>query len=232
MTSRACRRTFEFPSSEEREVFIFALQVLAWHQLDVTPSTSEITVFVGSWNVGNAPPQQSLFDWIPSSECDVYAIGAQECTYATRDGFESCEVDWFETVAKHVGPEHEVLCQTSLLEMRLVVFVRRSLRCAVSRLQVCNIGFEPARECWSAYLLCHCSSVARARDPRKRQTRAASVRNCVCIFVSLSCIHVPSSDTVFQCSCEFSAVWHSSLFRFRTSRGASGQHTGPQPQHV
>lgn len=38
-----------------------------------------LSIWTGTWNVGNAPMPDDLTDWMPTGQHDVYAVGAQEC---------------------------------------------------------------------------------------------------------------------------------------------------------
>jgi Endonuclease/Exonuclease/phosphatase family 2/C2 domain len=40
-----------------------------------------ISLFVGSWNVGNTQPSEDLSSWIPPNAHDIYVFGGQESTY-------------------------------------------------------------------------------------------------------------------------------------------------------
>eukprot|EP01137_Pigoraptor_chileana_P011376 Opistho-2@62135 len=120
----------------------------------------KLSVFVGTWNVGNAPPPADLSPWIPRDACDIYAIGVQECQYEQRPPYESCEDDWFSTIRSHLGGDYEPLECFSITpmtvdtyknpedfmkavesgkarsgEIRLGVFVRRSIAHKVSATQ-------------------------------------------------------------------------------------------------
>jgi hypothetical protein len=71
----------EFPSTSARERFVG--HVLALQHLDKGVKVFEdLSVFVGTWNVGDKSPPKNLADlthWLgPAGEHDVYAIGFQE----------------------------------------------------------------------------------------------------------------------------------------------------------
>jgi len=73
-----------------------------------------MTVFTGTWNLGNAAPSAELA-WIPKGMYDIYAIGVQECIYAKRPGFVDCEQDWFLSVHHAVGmKDYECLAEQTL----------------------------------------------------------------------------------------------------------------------
>jgi len=60
-----------------------------------------ISVWVGTWNVGNNVPPEDLSPWIPPEGHDIYVIGAQECNYKTREDMGSCNFDWGATLIRH-----------------------------------------------------------------------------------------------------------------------------------
>lgn len=88
-------------------------------------STEDVHIFVGSWNMGNAPPPSNLGDWIPPRVYDIYAIGVQECNYTPRSGYSSCEEDWVVTVQNHLGEGYVKISSESLLSIRLCVFCKK-----------------------------------------------------------------------------------------------------------
>ncbi|KNC49184.1 inositol 5-phosphatase [Thecamonas trahens ATCC 50062] len=88
-----------------------------------------LSVWVGSWNMGNAPPPDSLGDYLPTGEHDMYAFCVQECKYVPLDAHGKkipCETrdHWYDYVQEALGPGYVVLCKHSLWEIRLVVAVR------------------------------------------------------------------------------------------------------------
>jgi len=86
-----------------------------------------LDVFIGTWNVGNAPPPPDLSPWIPKDEkYSLYVIGTQECKYKFREPYDSCADDWKGTLVTHFGPSYCVLKQRSLGQMRIIVFCKRA----------------------------------------------------------------------------------------------------------
>jgi Endonuclease/Exonuclease/phosphatase family 2/C2 domain len=86
-----------------------------------------ISLFVGTWNVGNAAPQDDLNDWLKPNEYDVYVIGSQECEYKARSPHSSCKDDWVAHLTKHMGENYQLVKYNALWEMRLVIFCRKSI---------------------------------------------------------------------------------------------------------
>jgi hypothetical protein len=82
-----------------------------------------VEVFVGTWNMGNAPPQKCLSPWLqPEANYDLYAISAQEV---------NSETDLFKLV--------QVPCACACAVVRV-----RSLVCGGTR--VCAIGEDVVSE--------------------------------------------------------------------------------------
>mmetsp|Transcript_24156 Transcript_24156/g.47501 ORF Transcript_24156/g.47501 Transcript_24156/m.47501 type:complete len:659 (+) Transcript_24156:84-2060(+) len=86
-----------------------------------------ISIFVGTWNVGNSVPQQNLETWLPPSSAKhaIVAIGAQECSYTPKSSrYPTCASDWEALLCSHL--RRFVICKSVALgEMRLIVFVRK-----------------------------------------------------------------------------------------------------------
>ncbi|KAL6076224.1 putative Inositol/phosphatidylinositol phosphatase [Balamuthia mandrillaris] len=116
---------FLFLSKEHRERFY----EVSWHvrkNEDEVVDKGEITLFVGTWNLGNAPPPQSLSAWIKPDAYDLYVIAAQECEYnLNHSAHSNCEADWFHTLQQHLGEDYVTVASQSLMAMRLTVLVRR-----------------------------------------------------------------------------------------------------------
>jgi endonuclease/exonuclease/phosphatase family metal-dependent hydrolase len=99
---------------------------------------ASLKIFTGTWNVGDRPPPyQTLKDWFFGGSIsassgdlpyDIVAVGAQECSYKPRVGYESCEKDWAAAVSEAVGADFELVSATSLRDsIRLLLFVRKRL---------------------------------------------------------------------------------------------------------
>uniref|UniRef100_A0A7S3YSM1 C2 domain-containing protein n=1 Tax=Lotharella globosa TaxID=91324 RepID=A0A7S3YSM1_9EUKA len=93
---------------------------------------SELKMFVGTWNVGNAPPMDDLSDWIRVRNQDLYVFGAQECVYKHREKFPSNEEDWVASLEKSLGSDYIRLNVKSFGEMRIVAFVNKDKRANIS----------------------------------------------------------------------------------------------------
>ncbi|MGH0187299.1 UNVERIFIED_CONTAM: hypothetical protein FKN15_024586 [Acipenser sinensis] len=130
------QREVMFENARKREAFCQLLQLMKMrHSKQDEPDV--ISVFVGTWNMGNAPPPHSLTSWLTSTGLgrvqdettaalphDVYAIGTQENTLGEREWAEHLrgalrsitDIDfklvalqtlWNIKLALLVKPEHE-----------------------------------------------------------------------------------------------------------------------------
>jgi hypothetical protein len=111
------------------------------------PPSRDVTVFTGSWTVGNASPSEvDLSSWIPRNQYDVYVIGVQECMYeAARDMcdkevFPSCSAEWLTQLQMTIGNEYQVITSVSLREIRITAFVRKSLASGLSGVYSDNVA--------------------------------------------------------------------------------------------
>eukprot|EP01111_Echinosteliopsis_oligospora_P011988 TRINITY_DN4066_c0_g1_i2.p1 TRINITY_DN4066_c0_g1~~TRINITY_DN4066_c0_g1_i2.p1 ORF type:complete len:569 (+),score=102.56 TRINITY_DN4066_c0_g1_i2:125-1831(+) len=120
---------FYFPTMELRERFCeimyFGLQGITPIPEQPPEYTQQVRVFIGTWNMGDAPPPPSLHDWIPPGQHDIYAIGVQECNYQPRSGYSSCDEDWFSTVLHHLGDDYAKIASMHLLKIKVCLFARR-----------------------------------------------------------------------------------------------------------
>ncbi|KAL2651579.1 hypothetical protein R1flu_019707 [Riccia fluitans] len=95
----------------------------------------KISLFIGTWNVGNSRPPKDLTPWIPPNpDYELVAIGSQECDYPARHPFTECSKDWLHTLSAHLGVRYKVVHSTSRGQMRLVIFVRSDSEKAISEL--------------------------------------------------------------------------------------------------
>ncbi|KAK1167505.1 phosphatidylinositol 3,4,5-trisphosphate 5-phosphatase 2B-like [Acipenser oxyrinchus oxyrinchus] len=130
------QREVMFENARKREAFCQLLQLMKMrHSKQDEPDV--ISVFVGTWNMGNAPPPHGLTSWLTSTGLgrvqdettaalphDVYAIGTQENTLGEREWAEHLrgalrsitDIDfklvalqtlWNIKLAVLVKPEHE-----------------------------------------------------------------------------------------------------------------------------
>eukprot|EP00217_Crustomastix_stigmatica_P010987 CAMPEP_0183796474 /NCGR_PEP_ID=MMETSP0803_2-20130417/11052_1 /TAXON_ID=195967 /ORGANISM="Crustomastix stigmata, Strain CCMP3273" /LENGTH=629 /DNA_ID=CAMNT_0026041115 /DNA_START=51 /DNA_END=1940 /DNA_ORIENTATION=+ len=88
-----------------------------------------VRTLVGTWNVGNAPPQDDLSTWLRNEgkAAHIVAVGAQECGYKSskKESTLNCHDDWTKHIEKNLGAEDYWLVDSSKLgEIRLSIFAR------------------------------------------------------------------------------------------------------------
>lgn len=128
---------FKLATQRDRDELHFWLKVLShetaekyYAQIVERPlgGRVELSVFVGSWNLGNAPPPVDLSSWLPKDQrCDIVAVGVQECQYQPRLGISSCNEDWTGSLETALGSRYELVEQSSMWEIRIAVFARTEI---------------------------------------------------------------------------------------------------------
>jgi len=83
-----------------------------------------LSIWIGTWNCGNAPPPDDLSPWIPLYRAAIYVVGTQECNYTPRRDNKSAKGDWQCALVRHFGRDYTLLKYHSLWEIRLAIFVR------------------------------------------------------------------------------------------------------------
>jgi hypothetical protein len=96
-------------------------------------ASAPLRCLVGSWNVGNASPQEELGSWLrnPGDTAELVVVGAQECTYKERSPHASCEADWQAALQACLGPAYSCVRTDSMGQMRLSIFARFDIRAGV-----------------------------------------------------------------------------------------------------
>eukprot|EP00736_Rhodelphis_marinus_P007769 Rmarinus@m.6327 len=79
-------------------------EFLATPLKSLSPSKEDVSVFVATWNLGNAPPPSDITEWLPAGY-DIYAIGAQEAWYTPAPPWSSCESHWYAAMEAAVNQE-------------------------------------------------------------------------------------------------------------------------------
>ena len=144
------RKNYAFDSGAKREEFAQLIQTMnVKNGLHDSGLTSKVTIFIGTFNMGEVAPPADLSSWFrcagdgrvlrcAKSEVlqDIIAIGTQEQT--------TSEKDFIAAVRAHVGCEYGVVAKSTLLQMRLVVLIKEALRPKISHVQTssvaCGIG--------------------------------------------------------------------------------------------
>ena len=63
---------------------------------------NNLSIFCGTWNIGNSSPPTDLTSWIPVGCHDLYVMAVQECKYEPRYDFNTCRDDWINTLSRHL----------------------------------------------------------------------------------------------------------------------------------
>ena len=113
-----------------------------------TEQNAKIRVKAATWNVGNKQPRAAEFNLVEAGGggFDLIVIGTQECTYTVKEeavdkiydiwGKQRCGLhNWFGIINSHLGEEYGIVECDSLLEMRLVIFAKRSAANLIANVQ-------------------------------------------------------------------------------------------------
>lgn len=112
----------------EVQAYRKTLQLVAAREFADEEKQKSFTAFIGTWNVGNKPPQGDLSPWIPTAKYDIYAIGVQECDYKLDLG-KNVQQDFLDNLVKAVGPadQYKVIASEHLWQMRIYIFARTNI---------------------------------------------------------------------------------------------------------
>eukprot|EP00753_Platysulcus_tardus_P021908 PLAT9164.1.p1 GENE.PLAT9164.1~~PLAT9164.1.p1 ORF type:complete len:1966 (-),score=1089.21 PLAT9164.1:159-5909(-) len=113
----------ELPGKEEEEeeddvkVHSCPAELSADVLASMSVPAAPLKVHIGTWNVGNASPDEKVAPWIPEEAVDIVALGAQECVK---------KAEWQACLA-HNGLEsaYDLIAKVNMWEMRLYVFVAK-----------------------------------------------------------------------------------------------------------
>lgn len=151
------RHSYIFASAHERQQFyeatlhaMFKRGSLSVPPLDITEDKTlyheKVSIFIGTWNMGLAPPPASLDAWVPKDKYDIYFIGFQESGWTSGAKIPQTQIlsyMWdtqeqevlFGGLQKLLGPGYVRYAQRSLWQMRYVLFVRAEHVSSISNLQ-------------------------------------------------------------------------------------------------
>lgn len=92
---------------------------------------TEINLLVGTWNVGNAMPQEDLTSWL-AVDSDVYAIGVQEASYKMskelHEKHKSCAEHFFAVATAACGANLHEVGHASMGSIHLLVLCKQQLK--------------------------------------------------------------------------------------------------------
>lgn len=140
-------KDFEFDDGKTRELFCQLVQQMKNQHSKNTKN--QASIFIGTWNMGNANPSPDLKSWfkcqghgktmdtsLAEFPHDIYALGTQECPLG--------EKDWIIRIKeelKKLFPEKEfyMVSACSLWSIRLVVFANQDVRDMISHVQQSSV---------------------------------------------------------------------------------------------
>lgn len=107
-----------------------------------------------TWNVGNAQMDHDISPFVEKGGggLDILAFGAQECKYDVKTkglsevpssvpyvtGHERSIHHWFGVIQAHLGDEYVPVDSMELMEMRLIVFCKKSLKPHINDIEAAN----------------------------------------------------------------------------------------------
>jgi hypothetical protein len=135
------RKNFLFTDARKREEFAQQWQAMKVKHggLDVEGADQhkKLLVFCGTFNMGEEAAPNDLSQWFQcvgdgnmaaeAIQYDIYAIGTQE-----QKGSDS---DLHQSIQRHIGSDYELLSKVALQQIRLVIFVKKSLITQISHIQ-------------------------------------------------------------------------------------------------
>ena len=101
--------------------------------------TSTVRIWIGTWNVGDAPPGDMRPFLSRAFGFDIVVLSVQECNYQVKGAnpTRSCESDFFSAVCAHFS-DYAVVVSTSLWTIRMIILVKTSHAHRVSSVKHCN----------------------------------------------------------------------------------------------
>ncbi|KAM5146565.1 phosphatidylinositol 3,4,5-trisphosphate 5-phosphatase 2B-like [Mantella aurantiaca] len=107
-----------------------------------------LSVFVGTWNMGGSPPPRSLLSWLSAKNpkgslddggsCDhhdLYMIGTQENPQGDREWAEYLRM----AMTSHTSKNYRVVCANSVGGIKLVLLVKEEYEHLISRVQTSSV---------------------------------------------------------------------------------------------
>ncbi|XP_068103739.1 phosphatidylinositol 3,4,5-trisphosphate 5-phosphatase 2B-like isoform X2 [Hyperolius riggenbachi] len=106
-----------------------------------------LSVFIGTWNMGGTSPPYSLISWIAGKNngtsddpgscepCDLYMIGSQENPQGDREWAEFLRT----TLISYTSKNYKVVCTHSVGGIKLVILVKEQYELLISRVQISTV---------------------------------------------------------------------------------------------
>ncbi|XP_078379073.1 phosphatidylinositol 3,4,5-trisphosphate 5-phosphatase 2A-like isoform X2 [Oculina patagonica] len=142
-------KDFEFDDGKSRELFCQLVQQMK-NQHSKNLMKNQVSIFIGTWNMGNANPPADMKSWFRCQgsgktvettladfvSYDIYAIGTQECPVG--------EKDWIVKIKEQLNKlfpkkDFHMVGVCTLWSIRLVVFVNQDLKHMISHVQQSSV---------------------------------------------------------------------------------------------
>ncbi|XP_041483163.1 phosphatidylinositol 3,4,5-trisphosphate 5-phosphatase 1-like isoform X3 [Lytechinus variegatus] len=133
--SNGKKKEYAFEDAKKRETFCQMLQYMKMVH-SKSKEVDQISVFIGTWNMGDAPPPDCITSWLKCQgdgktrdrhlACmlhDLYVIGTQESTLSERDWVNRLKAE-IHNICRVPGEEYSVVSVTSLWGIRIAVLVK------------------------------------------------------------------------------------------------------------
>eukprot|EP01064_Diplonema_japonicum_P005904 TRINITY_DN138_c0_g1_i1.p1 TRINITY_DN138_c0_g1~~TRINITY_DN138_c0_g1_i1.p1 ORF type:complete len:708 (+),score=272.02 TRINITY_DN138_c0_g1_i1:49-2172(+) len=91
-----------------------------------------VSVWTGTFNMCGAPPPRdssTLEKWMPRGKYDLYAVGAQECSYQKDEG------EWFSYVQEYLGKDYLTLASMQVWDITVIVLCRKKCLLKVTNVE-------------------------------------------------------------------------------------------------
>lgn len=144
------KKEYSFEHTKQREYFCQLVQSMKLYHTN-SKEVDQISVFIGTWNMGDAPPPANFLSWllcqgdgkqrdknIPFLGYDLYVIGTQESSLSDRD--------WLTRVKKAISQitpgsnkEYHVVTLSSLWGIRLTVLVKPDHQHRISNVRTSSV---------------------------------------------------------------------------------------------
>ncbi|XP_030837928.1 phosphatidylinositol 3,4,5-trisphosphate 5-phosphatase 2B isoform X1 [Strongylocentrotus purpuratus] len=134
--SNGKKKEYAFEDAKKRETFCQMLQYMKMVH-SKSKEVDQISVFIGTWNMGDAPPPNCITTWLTCQgdgktrdsrlvymPHDLYVIGTQESTLSERDWVNRLKVE-IQNICRVPGEkEYSVVTVCSLWGIRIAVLVK------------------------------------------------------------------------------------------------------------
>ena len=131
---------FLFASQLQREQFVECM----WQFRKTVPQpllyAEPIEIFIGTWNLGDAKPDDAIDAWLHPHVYDIYCVSAQEAGYDLEKGQGNAEQHFFSLIQASLGPEYVLVAQLSLLHIRHAVYVAKRHAHKISNVRKASVA--------------------------------------------------------------------------------------------